>query len=99
MNNKEFFNALLKAQGKLAVVSNAVTVKKTADADIVFATVFPEYKKAYLDTICVYRNPSYPGQTIIEASFHLERGGKIIDAQAIKDNEDLLRFPDIFQEV
>lgn len=26
MNNKEFFNALLKAQGKLAVVSNAVNI-------------------------------------------------------------------------
>lgn len=86
---------------KYAGYNKAVTVKKTVEAEDVFFTVFPEYKsqETFLDSILVFKDPSYSGRTVIEASFHIERGGKMIEITKIEDNEKLLTLSDIFQEV
>lgn len=84
---------------KYAGYNKGVAVKKTADADDVFVALFPEHKDVYLDTICVFKDPTYPGRTVVETSFHLERGGRMVDATKIFDNEELLMFPDLFQEI
>lgn len=84
---------------KYAEYNKGVCVRKEADAEDVFRCIFPTVKKFYLDTICVYRDTSFPGRTAIEATIHLEKGGKMVDLCKIVDNEEILHFPDLFMEV